>query len=116
MKLEFINFVEKLMEASPDLTKELMTDEIKAYMNILRSTSEVEKPVITDSGKVILKYMQTCDKVALKSNEIAEGLFVSTRKISGAMRKLVSDGFVEKVSTDPIIYSITEKGKNYIID
>ena len=36
--------------------------------------------------------------------------------ISGAMRKLVSDGFVEKAGKDPIIYSLTEKGKEYEID
>ena len=32
------------------------------------------------------------------------------------MRKLVSDGFVEKAGKDPIIYSLTEKGKEYEID
>jgi DNA-binding PadR family transcriptional regulator len=29
------------------------------------------------------------------------------------MRKLTTDGFVEKVGSDPVIYTITEKGKNY---
>jgi hypothetical protein len=32
------------------------------------------------------------------------------------MRKLVTDGFVEKVGQDPVIYSITENGKNINID
>jgi hypothetical protein len=32
------------------------------------------------------------------------------------MRKLVTDGFCEKVGSDPVIYTITEKGKNYKID
>ena len=37
-------------------------------------------------------------------------------KVSGAMRKLVTDGFVEKVGQDPVIYSITENGKNINIE
>jgi DNA-binding PadR family transcriptional regulator len=32
------------------------------------------------------------------------------------MRKLVTDGFVEKIGQDPVYYSITEKGKNITID
>ena len=48
----------------------------------------------------------------VKSREIAEYLGVSSRGVAGSMRKLVSDGFVEKVSQDPIIYTLTEKGKN----
>ena len=51
-----------------------------------------------------------------KARDIAEGLFISSRAVSGAMRKLVTDGFVEKVGQDPVIYSITEKGKNIDIE
>lgn len=48
----------------------------------------------------------------VKSKEIAENLLISSRAVSGSMRKLVSDGFVEKVSQNPIVYTLTEKGKN----
>ena len=41
---------------------------------------------------------------------------VSSRSVSGAIRKLVNDGFVEKVSTDPVLYSITTKGIEVTID
>ena len=51
------------------------------------------------------------DTPLFKAKDIAEGLFISSRTVSGAMRKLVSDGFVEKVGQDPVIYTITEKGK-----
>ena len=51
-----------------------------------------------------------------KSKDIAEGLFISSRSVSGSIRKLVNDGFVEKVGQDPTIYSITEQGKNIKID
>jgi predicted transcriptional regulator len=51
-----------------------------------------------------------------KARDVAEGLFISSRAVSGAMRKLVTDGFVEKVGESPVIYSITENGKNINID
>ena len=68
--------------------------------------------MFTDNGKVILKYLQdNPDITSAKAKDIGEGLFISSRAVSGAMRKLVSDGFVEKIGQDPVLYSITEKGK-----
>jgi DNA-binding HxlR family transcriptional regulator len=32
--------------------------------------------------------------------------------VSGAIRKLVTDGYVEKVGQDPVIYTLTELGKS----
>jgi predicted transcriptional regulator len=52
----------------------------------------------------------------MKAKEIAEGMFISSRAVSGAMRKLVTDGFVEKVGQDPVMYILTEKGKNINIE
>lgn len=116
MKQEFLNFLNALMEASPDLTNSMMTDSIKSYIAAL-SAPGAEKPEITDNGKQILKYLQeNTDVPMLKARDIAEGLFISSRTVSGSMRKLVNDGFVEKVGQDPAIYTITEKGKNYNID
>jgi Mn-dependent DtxR family transcriptional regulator len=51
-----------------------------------------------------------------KSRDIAEGLFISSRSVSGAKRKLVTDGFVEKIGQDPAVYSLTENGKNIKIE
>lgn len=115
MKQEFLNFLNALIEAAPDVANELMTENIKSYIEAL-SSSGAEKPEITDNGKIILKYLQTTNSSMLKARDIAEGLFVSSRTVSGAMRKLVADGFVEKVGQDPAIYTITEKGKNYNIE
>ena len=56
MKQEFLNFLNALMDASPDLTNSLMTDTLKSYIEALSSTS-TEKPEITDNGKQILKYL-----------------------------------------------------------
>ena len=113
MKQEFIDFLNELMKAAPHVE---MTPNVKAYIDALMEKGE-EKPVLTDNGKLILRYMQeNSDKTLFKAREIAEGLFISSRTVSGAMRKLVTDGYVEKVATDPVIYSITEQGKTVEIN
>lgn len=84
------------------------------YWEALISKDESEKPKFTDNGKLILKYLQTLPEgsPALKAKDIAEGMDISSRSVSGAMRKLTEDGYVERVGKDPILYLITENGKN----
>ena len=115
MKQEFMNFLNALMEAAPEVANEKMTDNVKAYIETITS-SKNDKPEITDNGKVILDYMQKSNVPMFKARDIAEGLFMSSRSISGSLRKMVNDGFCEKVGTDPVVYTLTEKGKNYKID
>ena len=112
MKQEFVEFVEKLMEACPDVK---MSDNVKTYFNALKGT-EAAKVEITDNGKFILAFLQSHPDVPYKSKDIAEMLFVSSRKVSGGMRKLVTDGYVEKIGESPVSYIITEKGKNFKIE
>lgn len=115
MKQEFLDFLNELMKAAPDVVEAKMTDSIKNYIETLSGTVE-NKIVLTDNGKIILDYMKKTDVLMLKAKDIAEGLGISSRQVSGALRKLVTDGFVEKVSQDPVIYTLTEKGRNFIIE
>lgn len=112
MKQEFINFVKALMEAAPHIT---MSENVEAYWNSLTAAAD-NKPEITENGKTVLKYLQGSTEITHKSRDIAEGLFVSSRMVSGSLRKLVNDGFVEKIGDSPAIYSLTEKGKEYKIE
>lgn len=115
MKQEFLDFLNSLMEAAPDVVEEKMTENVKKYIETLSGIKD-EKPIITDNGKVILDYMQKTDVPMMKAKDIGDGLMISSRKVSGSLRKLVTDGFVEKVGQDPVIYALTEKGKNFIIE
>lgn len=116
MKQEFIDFLNALMAAAPHVVEQNMTDNVKAYIDALTDTKN-DKPILTDNGKVILDYMQkNTDTPMMKARDIAEGLFISSRGVSGALRKLVNDGFCEKVGQDPVVYALTEKGKNFVID
>lgn len=74
---------------------------------------------MTENGSKILKYMQSNeDKYnnLFTSKEIGEGLFMSSRSVSGSMRKIIANGFVEKVGKDPVTYSLTDEGRNKQID
>lgn len=91
-------------------------DEVQEVYNMLREQQHIEKPMFTESGLQILEYLQSCDTTNLKAKDIADGMQVSSRKISGSIRKLVTDGFVDKYGQNPVIYMLTEKGKNFSIE
>ena len=108
---------EKFIELVKDLIAPLDIKEYPDEMDYFNALCETEeKPLFTDNGKIILAYMQTVPNENLKAKDIAENLGVSARTVSGAMRKLVTDGFIEKTGKDPIIYNITTKGKEITID
>ena len=115
-KQEFINYVNELIAAAGSSVQP--SEDATLYWGAFCGLDENgEKPMFTDNGKLIIKFLQdNADTPMWKARDIAEGLFINSRAVSGAMRKLVSDGFVEKVGQDPVIYSITENGKNIEID
>ena len=92
-----------------------------AYFEAFKSSVDTksDKPKFTDNGKLILQYMREnadATQNMFKAREIAEGIFISSKSVSGSMRKLVNDGFVEKIGQDPIIYQLTTQGKEVAID
>lgn len=111
-KEKFLNFIETNLFAKVNL--ETVETDVLDYWNALKGAEDVNKPLFTDNGKLVMEYLQSLadGAPAMKSKDIAEALFVSSRTVSGAMRKLVSDGFVEKMGESPVLYLITEKGKN----
>ena len=115
MKQEFLDFVNALIAAAPDVANDLMTENVKTYLEALKD-KKAEKPEVTDNGKLIIKFLQEAPAGIYKAKDIADGLYVSSRNVSGAIRKLVADGFVEKMGESPVLYSITEKGKEFKIE
>lgn len=112
LKQDFISYVESNFNTNP------MPETLTEYWEKFKgSAGDKEKPMFTENGKKILMFMQeNQDTQTWKAKDIAEGLFIASRTVSGSIRKLVNDGFVEKVGTDPVIYSITEQGKNIKIE
>ena len=81
-----------------------------------QGASTANRPAFTEIGLEILSYMQSGHEKNNKAKDIAEGMEMSSKKISGAMRKLVTDGYVEKYGQSPVIYSLTEKGTSFDIE
>lgn len=113
-KQDFINYVETNLMSQ--LNEEEVPENVRIYWEALKSKEEKEKPMFTDNGRLILQYLKDNQETETwKARDIAEGLFISSRTVSGAIRKLVNDGYVEKISKDPVIYSITDLGKTVTI-
>ena len=109
-KEKFIEEVEVMFKNGNELS-----EEAEKFFQSLKA-EVAAAPEMTERGVQIIQYMQGATESAFTCKHIAEGLGLASRSISGAMRKLVTDGFVEKAGKDPIIYSLTEKGKEYEID
>ena len=108
---EFIEWVEGLIKGQMEPLE--ATEGVMAYFEALKNSSTTtEKPEFTDNGKAILQYLQTVPVAMYKAKDIAEGMFIASKSVSGAMRKLVTDGYVDKIGKDPVVYTITEKGLN----
>ena len=89
-------------------------DQVKRYWNVFLNGEETGKK-ITENGQKILIFMQKNEEAMsniFTSKEIAEALFVSGRSVSGSMRKLFGDGYVNKEGNNPVKYSLTDLGRN----
>lgn len=110
----FLEFFDNLVAQ----TQVVMPSEVQEFYEALKAQAEAEanKPLFTDIGLQILEYLQSTSSKNLKAKDIADGMVVSSRQVSGAIRKLVSDGYVDKLGSNPVIYKITTKGKEFNIE
>ena len=91
-----------------------LTADAQAFLEALKQgTDSVEKAKFTENGKLILDYMQqNYGKVGnlFKAKDIGDGIGINSRGASGALRKLVTDGYAEKIGSNPVVYSLTLLG------
>lgn len=115
-KSKFIEYVNENLFSK--INVENIDPDVIDYWNGLNNSDNTERLKFTDNGKMVMKYMQSLPfgTPPLKSKDIAEGMGISARSVSGAMRRLCDDNYIEKVGKDPILYSITELGKNVSIE
>lgn len=105
----FIKFIEENIKEFPA--------EIADFWEAFKTGKSVGG--MTENGQKILKYMQEHEKEVenlFQAKSIGEGIFMSSRSVSGAMRKLITDGFVSKIAGSPVVYSLTEDGKQKTLD
>lgn len=113
-KEKFINVVSDLFRKTdmPTFAGEDY-DDVMVYFEALKGSADKEKPAFTENGKLILSYIQQNKDTfnnLFKAKDIADGIGITSRTVSGAMRKLVTDGYVEKLGESPVTYSLTDKG------
>ena len=124
-KQAFIKLVESAiscMEIHPVLEGTMTEQEYndaRAYFEALKTDTKADKPQFTDNGKLILIFMQNeyeNKSNMFKARDIAEGIFLPSRSVSGSIRKLVTDGYVEKIGTEPVVYALTDLGRSATIE
>ena len=115
-KEKFINEIKTLIEQAlscQEMPFEGLSPDALDFWNGLNSTGDSERPAFTSNGKLVLDYIQKNKDTynnLFKAKDIGEGLGISSRTASGAMRKLVTDAYLEKVGQNPTVYSLTQKG------
>lgn len=101
----FIETVENLFNAYP---LNVPAEALEFFEDYKRGKSSNRKE-ITDKGiAIILALRENPEWITAKA--LGEIMDVSGRSISGSMKKLVEDGYVEKRAGTPSAYKITEKG------
>lgn len=110
-KQAFIDYV------SPLFAEGNIPSDVMDYWNAFTAERNTEKPAFTENGMLVFKFLKEhMDIETWKSKDIADAIGLSSRSVSGSCRKLVTDGYVDKLGKDPIFYTLTEKGKEYKIE
>jgi DNA-binding MarR family transcriptional regulator len=112
----FINEMKAIMIESPE---SVLSPDALDFWNGLNASGDSDKPKFTENGKLVLRYMQENKdnyNNLFKAKDIGEGLGISSRTASGAMRKLVTDGFAEKIGESPVVYALTTSGIEINVD
>ena len=106
----FLDEIEKVINI-----EEVLSNEAQDFFNQLRKNA---KPNFTENGKKILLCMQenTKDYNTFNAKQLGELLFMSPRSVSGSIKKLLTDGYCEKVGITPVTYKITDAGMEIKFD
>ena len=106
-------FIEELTSAV-DLSL-ILSNEAMAYWNdFVKGKASIGG--MTEAGAKVLTWMLENEKAysnVFSAKVIGEGLFIHSRSVCGTMRKLISDGYVEKMGQNPVSYSLTDTARNW---
>lgn len=115
---KFIEFVEHMMIQMNFSASELeeYKEAIDFFASLKATTAEQEKPLFTEKGKIIFQFMKDNKETynnMFKAKDIGEKLAISSRGAAATIRKLITDGYVEKFGDEPVVYSLTTLGENF---
>lgn len=96
-----------------DAIKGQLSNDAQTFLQELIEKNTNES-VLTEKGQKILAAMANNKEAymnAFSSKQLGELLFMAARSVSGSMRKLISEGYAEKIGVNPVSYRITEEGE-----
>lgn len=105
----FIKEVERLFLENENSISPTALDFFEDY----KKSRTSNKKIITDKGIAILNAMRELGTDWITAKALSEEMDMTSRSISGSMKKLVTDGFIEKLSGNPASYKLTQKGLSY---
>ena len=108
-----LEFFETINNALTNNLINLSPDALTYYQALADSSEEEKKSILSENAKKILEFLQNNPNKPFKSKDIANEIEISSRSVSGSIRKLVNENLVEKINKEPCIYMITEKGINF---
>lgn len=117
----FIEFIKnsEIFETIEDKDSEIYKN-AKFYFDALQGGSTGStKLKFTDIGRRVLTFMrENKDRYnnLFTAKGISDELNIASRSISGGCRKLVNDGYLEKIGDSPVTYSLTEAGETTELD
>ena len=96
-----------------DSHRDILSESAIDFLDELLEKNSTEN-ILTETGRKILISMYANKETYLNvfsSKQLGELLFMSARSVSGSMRKLVTEQYVEKSGTNPVTYKLTENGE-----
>jgi hypothetical protein len=108
-KEKFIQEIENSLHSDGGIH---LSADARAYFEELKN-GKASLGGLTEAGEKILIWIRdntTKDQVLFSGKAIGEGLFIHSRNVSGAARKLVADGYLYKEGKNPVCYGITQEG------
>ena len=110
-----MNMQEFLKELNGMQIEDQLSEEGLIFYKQLREKTQNS---FTENGiKILICMQQNEDKYKVfNSKQLGELLFMPPRSVSGAMKKLLKDGYCRKQATNPITYELTTLGKETQFD
>lgn len=108
--------LKEFLESLQEYSKNFNEDQMRFYSTALMVA---EQRKLTDKGILILRFMQgNMENYSnlFKAQDIGCFINLAPRSVSGAMKKLITDGYISKQGQNPIYYQLTDLGKTVKLD
>ena len=112
-------FIEEVEKAFREIEEFTLSEDALTYFEAMKLTKDKDEKTFTENGAKILSFMRENKNSfnnMFSAKSAGEAMHLSSRTVSGACRKLVTDGYLEKIGENPTIYTVTQKGMEVEID